>query len=238
MHERIESELTMKIVVLGSGTVKYLEQVKNCMERQNKQCKLLHEVAISIESYKMVIDDFIQATFTAECRCIDLNPVKAVVQMQDHADVIREADIIINLFPIKYFGKLRYNVDEQWENAEFWILPLVYRNFLAHLIGKEKRSVWILTGMERIGLISDFLQREENTALLNPFTIQEPDRDSSWIQNAVMTFLKEIDEEEFAEAFQDGNLYFGFSAETGLSTVVGANAADFWCLKSFEIIYR
>ena len=231
MHKKAGSEF-MNILIAGKNTVKYLKTVVYYMNADNRMCAMKYrDIRSGIELYEMEIEDPIQGIVKINCYCMELAFQKAFRQLEEHRPLLDECNAIINLIPIKCFSALRYNVDEDWEGIDTWIIPELYQRKLASVVRKKTEIIWVLQGVEGLCATNDFFQRPENVMVLN-FPVKEG------LQEIVSRFFAEIEEEAFEEAVRDDAVFFGFDLENRQAGRIGENAMKFWILASFGQLFQ
>lgn len=228
----------MKIAIIGIGATDYLKKVIFYLTQQNRKCGLnLIYDSECLMKYELEVQDFVDNTCRIECSCIEFSLIDALDDMAKYRAEIQNADKIINLFPVKCFPALRYNVDEEWSNIDSWVLPMSYQRKLSSLVGDGKIVIWIFHGLEKMEMFNCiFKDQKLSTVLKNPERALK-DKSDIKFDEVIRAFFEEIGEKEFGDAIQGDLQYFGFQCVPSVLPDLGERAMKFWCLYSFSAIY-
>lgn len=191
-------------------------------------------------------DEFVVVGFKAKQFFMDLNsymeteektsggtaveiPLKKPMELSsDESKVLKAANFVIGLIPIKLFPALRYNVDECWDGVETWYSASQYRKELRSMVDTSAKISWVLTGIEGMSVTNNFLDREVNGMIKNPpddFDIKASYKD---VLDTVKRFLREIDDIEFLEENSKETYYLCFDKMEAGKYQVGEKAVEFW----------
>lgn len=239
----------MALLILGSGTLEYLETVSSYLNICDISCDLRQEG----RKHKLTIDTFLSDPFEIDCFCEEISPTQVVRQIKAIESEIRISNQIINVLQIKQFSAFRYNVDEAWDGLERWKSVDVYqRSFqtMRERYSKSAKTGWVLSGAEKIGMASSFFKNEKNKEFMNISPHTKDSYSSADIHKVMEQFLKDIGEERFYKNIQDHEDIVGlaFSRSNSDNSLISEGTSIFWTLYSFlsvidykemrEIVFR
>lgn len=230
----------MKTVILGKGTVIYLQQNITYLEQMDRKFKEAWEK--DDKQNEICRLTFYTSDGEIEERdflCIEIDFFDVTAILQKNKEEIRSASKIISLIPIKWFPMLRYNVDEKFENISSWnSIKMYYRN-LETIVKECSKISWIWQGIEKLECVSDFFYRNGNKLILevqdyNNYMYYEEE-----ICSVMSRFFHAIDEDEFYENLcsKDMEMYFGFDLENMQCCNIGKKAVEFWLKASMEELF-
>lgn len=230
----------MKTVILGKGTVIYLQQNLAYLEQMDRKYREVWEK--DDKQNEICSLTFCTSDGEVEEReflCIEIDFFDVTATLQKNIEEIVSASKIINLIPIKWFPMLRYNVDEKFDNISSWnSIRMYYRNL--EIIVKEGVLIsWIWQGIEKLECASDFFFRNGNKLILEVQDYNNYRHYEEEICDVMSRFFHAIGEDEFYESLcnKDMEMYFGFDLENMQCCNIGKKAVEFWLKASMEELF-
>lgn len=233
----------MKIFIIDINDMNYLNYLAICLKKKGVVCELKLDSGIPKGNLKIFHLKFINDNgekICLECKVGKLDLSKAVQQIVEWEEQIKESSYVISVIPVKWFPALRYNIDNQWNGIEEWIHPKEYKRILNTTFNSQK-TIWIFQGMENLGFMGSFFLSEGNEPAIETFwdnNIRENFNEKEMaLQEVVKGFLKAIDEPRFYEDSSE-NMFFGFNSSRSMNCAIGEKTREFWCLYSMDDILK
>lgn len=230
----------MKTVILGKGTVIYLQQNIAYLEQMDRKFKEVWEKDDKQnEICKLTFCTSDGEVEERDFSCIEIDFFDVTESLQKNKEEIVSATKIINLIPIKWFSMLRYNVDEEFDNIFSWnSIRMYYRN-LKIIVKEDSLISWIWQGIEKLECVSDFFYRNGNKLILEVQDYKNYMYYEEEICGVMSRFFHAIDEDEFYESLcnKDMEMYFGFDLENMQCCNIGKKTVEFWLKASMEELF-
>ena len=230
----------MKIVILGKGTVSYLQQNIAYLEQMDRKFKeVWKKDDKQNEICNLTFCTFDEKSDRTEFVCIEVDFFDVTASLQKNKEQIYNADEIINLIPIKWFPMLRYNVDEEFDNISSWnSIRMFFRSLTT--IAKDSCLIrWIWQGIEKLECVSDFFYCNHNRGVLEVQDYSNYMHYREEIYDVMSRFFHVIDEDKFYEELCNKNMemYFGFDLENMKDCNIGKKTVEFWLKVSMKKLF-
>lgn len=223
----------MKLMFIGTNISYYMDALIECLNHAGIYCSMTYKG----QKCQITLDDIADSPLVIECFCHELQPVSAIKQLNSIEAEFKGVTHIINVFSIKWFAEFRYNVDEDWKDAERWTRPDIYQKMLRSLAGQDTRFIWVFSEAEKILESNYFFLGKENEEYFRLTLSSSEQYYSKDIQDKIMEFLKEIGEDRFVGSmFNDNNsdtVGFAFSSSDADNGMISEGMNDFWMLYTF-----
>lgn len=230
----------MKIVILGKGTVIYLQQNITYLEQMDRKFKEVWEKDDKQnEICKLTFCTSDGEVEEIDFLCIEIDFFDVTATLQKNKEEICSASKIINLMPVKWFPMLRYNVDEKFENISSWnSIRMYYRN-LETIVEEASLIRWIWQGIEKLECVSNFFYCNDNKRILEIQDYNNYISCEEEISSIMERFFHVIDEDKFYEYLcnKDMEMYFGFDLENMQCCNIGKKTVEFWLKAAMKELF-
>lgn len=224
------------IVILGEKTREYLNSYISFMKKDGYIFDVKkNPLNNNIDKLTLNLSNFKDDPMEMNCYCVDISFDNAIRQLIDMKALLNSATDIINLFPVKCFPALRYNVDEKWENIDLWIPPVAYYNMIAPGEDHKPYITWVLMGIEKAGIVNKFFYGQPDGFNLHDFLNEIVSTGERAIKDFAEKFLKALGEDEFWNDIQGDRISFGFEPlHLPREQLIGEQDMAFWIKYSFS----